>query len=154
MRTRITSKGIAFSLDALFAFVLSLLAVFLLLSFASENVSAFSGSAQHSLLVSESLAWTSQLVENRDEANPANGSCVFSEAEHRVQSHWMDEALLEKIRPVQKPNLRLSALYFRSSSLRYFFREESQGNCWSVERFVVLGAEKEKVVLGGVFCEV
>ncbi|MFH0714141.1 MAG: hypothetical protein V1847_00075 [Candidatus Diapherotrites archaeon] len=153
MRTRITNKGITFSLDALFAFVLSLLSVFLLLSFAGSTVSVFSKTSQHSLLVSESLAWASQLIENRDEANPANGACMYLEAEHRIQSHWLDKALLEKIRPVQKSNLRLSALYIRNSSLRYFFREDGEKSCWSVERFVVVGVLKEKAILGGIFCE-
>ncbi len=145
-------KGLVFSLDAVFAFALSLFAVFLLLSFASQRVNDFLDESQHSLHLAQSLAWMAQLIENRDEANPENGASVYLPSEKRVQSHWMDEELLSQIHSTQKGNVLLKELYFRGNLDKNFFREEFSGNCWSVERFVVLGERKEAGVLGGVFC--
>lgn len=141
-------------MDLVLAFLCFLLTLFLVLSFFHGTVEQTVQRFDSLELERNAIFLADSLIKSRDETNPQYGSAVFSSELHRVKANEIDLALLAQISATQQAEN--SRVYFQTIELKFengsqmIFDNSSNGDCLSVERFVL--ANKQKAVLRMVIC--
>ena len=114
----------------------------------NQNDFAFQELERNTIMMMDSL------LKNRDTQHPQYGAALLAGTKKRVQSNHIDRALLEAIPFAQ--SIENQPVFFQKIEIVFandsetIFETEKQGNCLSLERFVLF--ENQKALLRGVVC--
>ena len=146
-------RGISWSLDALLASVLFMLSIALLFSTTAHWAMAAEESKEHNELTLQSMNLADGMVKQFDTRNPLFGAAHYNSEKKRVESHWVERALLEQARDgLQHPFFVSKLSVLKDSEETVFLEKKSSKNCAGWNRFVMVWETKKRAILHVVVC--
>ncbi len=148
-------KGLIFSIDAMFSFVIILFSVFGLLYFISTNYENQKETIQDFYLMEKTFLITDSLIKNNNPKNYLLGSAIINLDKKRTLSNELKREYLLLAQKFELEDFFVKELTWsnETETKKMILSEKNSNNCISAKRFVKIDDRKSIIELKGCLIE-